>query len=79
MNAWPLAGNLSLFELFRELAPGSVLCGLALSLLAGMLLAVLAIWLWCRRGNEGREHFPSAFGAQLEAPAEPASAFIESS
>ncbi|CAM2157744.1 hypothetical protein PT2222_440008 [Paraburkholderia tropica] len=50
MGAWPLDGNLSYYALFRALASDNALSAVALMLTAGMILAVAAIWLWCRRG-----------------------------
>lgn len=50
MGTWPLGGNLSCYALFRALASDNALSVIALMLTAGMLLAVAAIWLWCRRG-----------------------------
>jgi hypothetical protein len=46
MDALPFAGNLSLYELFRQLVPDTTLGAIAVVLTMGLFLSFVAIWLW---------------------------------
>jgi hypothetical protein len=52
MDALPLAGNLSLYELFRQLVPNTALGAVAVVLTVGLFLSLVAVWLWCWRPDE---------------------------
>lgn len=46
MDALPLAGNLSLYELFRHLIPDTTGGAAAVVLTACLFLSLVAVWLW---------------------------------
>lgn len=61
MDALPLAGNLSLYELFRQLVPETALGAVAVVITAALFLSVVALWLWCCRFDEHPMSKMSAF------------------
>jgi hypothetical protein len=61
MDALPLAGNLSLYELFRQLVPNTALGTVAVALTVGLFLSLVAIWLWYWRPQENLEGRASTF------------------
>lgn len=52
MDALPFAGNLSLYELFRQLVPDTTLGAVVVVLTMGLFLSFVAIWLWCWSSDE---------------------------
>jgi type II secretory pathway component PulM len=55
MDALPLAGNLSLYELFRQVVPNTALGAVAVVLTMGLFLSLVAMWLWYWRPDENLE------------------------
>jgi hypothetical protein len=66
MDALPLAGNLSLYELFRQLVPDTALGAVAVVLILGLFLSVVAIWLWSWRPDEHQGGGTSTFADTTE-------------
>ena len=52
MDALPLAGNLSVYELFRGLVPDTALGAMAVVIATGLFLALVAAWLWFWSSSE---------------------------
>lgn len=52
MDALPLAGNLSLYELFRQAVPETVLGAFAVIVVVALFLVLVAIWLWFWRPDK---------------------------
>ena len=52
MDPLPLAGNLSLYALFRQAIPETVLGSFAAIVVIGLFLSLVAVWLWFWRPDE---------------------------
>ncbi|MFK4443823.1 hypothetical protein ABH944_004357 [Caballeronia udeis] len=52
MDPLPLAGNLSLYALFRQAIPETVLGAFAATVVIGLFLSLVAVWLWFWRPDE---------------------------
>ena len=52
MDPLPLAGNLSLYALFRQAMPETMLGAFVAIVAIGLFLSLVAIWLWFWRPDE---------------------------
>ena len=78
MDALPFAGNLSLYELFRQLVPNTALGAVAVVLAVGLFLSLVAIGLWCWRPGENLEGRTSTFADITESMVtEPGSSVVD--
>jgi hypothetical protein len=78
MDALPLAGNLSLYELFRQLVPNTALGAVAVVLAVGLFLSLVAAWLWYWCSDENLEDRTSTFAdIRNSMVAEPGSSLVD--
>ena len=52
MDPLPLAGNLSLYALFRQAMPETMLGAFVAIVAIGLFLSLVAVWLWFWRPDE---------------------------
>jgi hypothetical protein len=66
MDALPLAGNLSLYELLRQAVPETVLGAFAVVVVIALFLSLVAVWLWFWRLDENAANASSEPGETVD-------------